>query len=63
VNVRFLVNKDGTISDVEIMTPLNPSADQIAKEVISKAPLWIPGIYKNKLVRSYHTQPISIFVE
>jgi TonB family protein len=62
VRVRFMVMKDGTIGEVEILQSLNPEADEIALKVLQGAPHWEPGIYRGKPVRSYHTQPLTFYV-
>jgi antitoxin component YwqK of YwqJK toxin-antitoxin module len=62
VQVKFLVNKDGSISEVNVIKSLNSEADNIVRNVILSAPNWVPGIYKNKTVRSFHTQPITFNV-
>jgi hypothetical protein len=62
VHVKFLVNKDGSISEVNVAKSLNSEADMIARNVILSAPKWIAGIYKNKPVRSFHTQPFTFQV-
>lgn len=59
VLVRFMVDTDGSIGDVQIVQSLNEEADSIVKEVISNAPKWTPLIIRNKIVQSYHTQPIT----
>jgi TonB family protein len=60
--VRFLIEKDGRISDIQIVRSLNAEADAIVLDVMLNAPLWSPGIYRGRVVRSYHTQPISFNV-
>lgn len=62
VQVKFLVNKDGSISEVSVIKSLNSEADMIARNVIISAPRWIAGIYRNKPVRSFHTQPFTFNV-
>jgi antitoxin component YwqK of YwqJK toxin-antitoxin module len=61
--VKFLIEKDGSIADVQITKSLNPEADSIVRSVISRAPNWKPGIYRGKIVRSYHTQPVTFLVQ
>lgn len=63
VYVRFVVLQDGSISNVEVLTPLNPEADEIAKSVIENGPLWVPAVLKNKPVKSYINQPITFRYE
>jgi TonB family protein len=58
VVVRFVVRKDGSISDVEILRSLDPSCDKEAVRVIKNMPKWIPGKQNGKNVDVYFTLPI-----
>jgi protein TonB len=63
VQVKFLVEKDGNISE---SNPLNEPGFDLGKkaaEVVLKGPKWTPGIQNGKPVRSYHTQPITFFIQ
>jgi len=59
VVVRFVVNEDGSVSDVIVTKSVYPSLDSVAKNVISEMPNWKPGKQNGKLVKVYFTQPIS----
>ncbi len=59
VLVSFVVNKDGSIVDVEITKSVEASLDKAAKEHISKMPKWIPGKQRGKPVRVKYTVPVS----
>ena len=59
VNVRFLVGKDGTMSDVKALNDPGYGLAQGAVHVVRTGPLWEPGEIKGQKVRSYHTQPIT----
>jgi len=41
--VGFIVSKDGSISDVEILRGIGGGCDEEVKRVIEKMPNWIPG--------------------
>lgn len=43
VYVQFVIETDGTISDVEVLKGLQAVYDQKAMEIISNMPKWIPG--------------------
>lgn len=43
VFIQFAVNKDSSLSDIEVIKGLCKSCDKNAMEVISKMPNWIPG--------------------
>ena len=58
--VNFFVNKDGTLSEVNIDNEIDPLLDKEAKRVISMMPSWEPGELKGKLVRVKYCVPIAI---
>ena len=58
VIVRFVVNTDGSIQDVEIVRGIGGGCDEIAKKVIVNSPNWNPGNSKGLPVRSRMTMPI-----
>ena len=58
--VQFVVNKDGSISDVQILrSGGDPSLDKEAVRVISSMPNWIPGKQGGKLIRVRYTVPVN----
>lgn len=54
----FVVEKDGTISDVKILRGVSEELDREAKRVIRNMPAWNPGKHNNKLVRCRMVVPI-----
>ncbi|GHU92956.1 cell envelope biogenesis protein TonB [Bacteroidia bacterium] len=58
VTARFVVNKDGSVGDVEIIRSLSPSCDKEAIRVIKKMKDWIPGKQNGLPVRVYYTLPV-----
>jgi periplasmic protein TonB len=64
VNVRFLVEKDGSISYVEALNDPGKGLGKGAAQVVKSGPRWKPGEQNGKKVRSFHTQPITfVFTE
>lgn len=59
VLVQFIVNKDGSIVDCEVVKPVNPSLDKEALRVISGMPKWKPGSQRGKPVRVKYTVPVN----
>lgn len=59
VVVSWVVNEDGTVSDVAVTTPLHPSFDKIAAEAIHKSPKWQPAISHNRAIKAYRRQPVT----
>ena len=41
--VKFVVEKDGTITNAEMMHPMHPAIDKEATRVIESMPKWNPG--------------------
>lgn len=58
VVLRFVVNKDGSVSDIQVLRSLDPSCDKEAKRVIASMPNWIPGKQNGMAVRVYFTVPV-----
>jgi len=63
VITRFVVNEDGSISNVEIIRHANPELDAEAVRVISKMHKWEPGIQDDRPVKVYFTQPITFSLQ
>ncbi len=55
----FVVNKDGSIVDAEIVRGIDPSLDKEALRVINSMPKWKPGKQRGKPVRVKFTMPIT----
>jgi TonB family protein len=56
--IKFRVNEDGSISDVEATNHIGGGCDEEAVRVISAMPKWNPGIQDDKKVKVYFTLPI-----
>lgn len=59
INVRFLVEKDGRISEAKALNDPGYGLAWEAEYVVTTGPKWRPGEQNGKAVRSYHTQPIT----
>lgn len=55
----FVVETDGSISNVEVVRPVFPSLDAEAVRVLSGMPKWKPGMQSGKVVRVKYTVPIN----
>lgn len=51
VMVRFIIEKDGTVSNVKVMNGVSPTLDAEAIRVTKMMPKWQPGMEKDKPVR------------
>lgn len=63
VPVKFLVERDGSIADVQALSDPGFGLKKAAEDVVKRGPRWSPGIQNGKQVRSYHTQPISFMIQ
>ena len=51
VVVRFVVEKDGTLGDVEIMLAPDVVYHDAVKKLFRRSPLWVPGRHEGQIVR------------
>lgn len=54
----FVVEKDGSITDVKVVRGVSPNLDKEAVRVISEMPNWKPGFQNGKTVRVRFTLPV-----
>jgi protein TonB len=62
VVVRFIVDKEGIVSDVEAVSGPNELRDA-AVRVIKKSGNWNPAIQNGRKVKSYKSQPVNFKLE
>ena len=58
VILRFVVGKDGSVSDVRVVRSLDPSCDKEAMRVVQSMPKWVPGKQNGNPVLVYFTLPV-----
>ena len=58
VVVQFVVNKDGSLSDVNVIRKLDPLMDAEALRVVNAMPRWKPGMQDGKPVMVKYTVPV-----
>lgn len=58
VIVQFVVNKDGSIVDANVVRSVDPYLDKEALRVINTMPKWKPGMQRGKPVRVKFTVPV-----
>lgn len=61
VYLRFVVDKDGSIGNVEVLKGIGAGCDEEAIRVLEGSPKWTPGKQRGRAVKVYMTLPI-IFV-
>lgn len=59
VVVSFVVEKDGSITDVRVVKSIDPSLDREASRVVKSMPNWIPGKQNGAAVRVKYNVPVS----
>ena len=59
VLISFVVEKDGSISNTEVVQPVDEELDAEALRVVSKMPNWKPGTQRGEAVRVKYTVPIN----
>ena len=59
VLVNFIVEKDGSISNIHVIQNVNEYLDAEAVRVVGAMPKWTPGMQEGKAVRVKYTVPIS----
>ena len=63
VVVQFVVERDGSVSQVRVVRGVDPSLDKEAQRVISSMPKWIPGKQNGQAVRSRFTVPVTFHLQ
>ncbi len=58
VTIRFVVNKNGEISNVQLVKGVSPGCDKEAMRVIKSMPKWIPGRQNGEPVNVYFIIPV-----
>jgi TonB family protein len=59
VIISFIVERDGSLSDVHVTRGIADEMDKEALRVIMASPKWSPGIQNGRLVRVAYSVPIS----
>ncbi|MGY3211238.1 energy transducer TonB [Mucilaginibacter sp. HD30] len=61
--ISFVIEKDGTLTDIKIIRGPGYGMDEEALRVLKKAPAWTPGIQRGKPVRVAFTLPINFALQ
>ena len=59
VIVTFVVERDGSITDVKVVKSVDPSLDKEASRVVKSMPRWQPGKQNGSAVRVKYTVPVQ----
>ena len=63
VMVEFVVEKDGSVSNVKTVLSVYPVLDEEAMRVVRELPKWTPGEVNGNKVRVYYNIPIRFQLE
>lgn len=59
VIVSFVVERDGSITDVHTVRSVDPSLDREAESVVGRMPRWTPGFQDGEAVRVKYNVPVT----
>ena len=62
VIIKFVVDVDGTVSDIKPLTNVGYGMEEEAVRVLKKAQKWIPAFQNTQHVKAYRTQAITFEV-
>lgn len=57
--IRFVVEPDGSVSNVEVVRGVDPNLDREAVRVVTEMPKWKPGMVDGEPVRARYTLPVQ----
>lgn len=63
VYVTFVVEKDGSVTDVRVLRGIGGGADEEAIRVVKEMPKWEPGMQRGKPVRVQFNMPIRFTLQ
>lgn len=63
VYVQFVVTKDGSVANAQIVRGVDPVLDQEALRVVNSLPRWNPGKQRGEAVAVSYTVPISFVLQ
>jgi TonB family protein len=60
VFIEFIVNKDGSVSDLGVLQGIDPECDEAALKAVSKLSNWKPGMQKLSDRRGAESKPVAV---
>ena len=63
VVVSFVVERDGTVSNIQVLQSPDRSLGEEATRVVSSSPKWEPGMQRNQPVRVKYTLPVVFQIQ
>ena len=62
VRIKFIVQKDGSITDISAETSYGYGMEEEVIRVIKKGPKWVPAVQYGRNVKAYRIQPVTFVV-
>jgi len=62
VRIKFIVQKDGSITDISAETYYGYGMEEEVIRVIKKGPKWVPAVQYGRNVKAYRIQPVTFVV-
>lgn len=59
VILTFVVNENGSVSNIKVLRGVDPSLNNEAVRVVQSSPNWTPGRQRGKAVRVQYTLPVN----
>ena len=63
VVLSFVIEKDGSLTNIQVLRTPDRSLSEEATRVLSKSPKWTPGKQRNQVVRVKYTLPVVFRVQ
>ena len=63
VVLSFVIEKDGRLTNIQVLQTPDRSLSEEAIRVLNKSPKWSPGKQRNQVVRVKYTLPVDFRVQ
>ena len=63
VIVSFVVETDGSLTDLKVVRGLDPAFDKEALRIVKSMPKWIPGTQNGQPIRVRYSVPVTFRLE
>ena len=63
VMVQFIVDRNGSISDIKMLTNIGFGMEEEVLRILQISPQWIPAMQNKRTVKAYRKQPVTFVVE
>lgn len=63
VVLSFVIEKDGSLTNIQVLRTPDRSLSEEASRVLAKSPKWSPGKQRNQVVRVKYTLPVDFRVQ